>query len=155
MKTKNVKFLLVLIILFSFPACEDLIDDPCDEFEVSQTITTKFIIRTNFSDPNYDKTYMAKVRAYKVLCDGKTKGEQVFTKQNLGPNYAHDIAIVEYNSNNKMEEIIIEAFAIDNNGLETDVKQKIISHEVMLGYDYNYSYEKYIARFNFNESDFK
>lgn len=153
MKTTTMKLFLILILLFSFPACEDLIDDPCDEFDANETVTTKFIIRTHFSSS--DGKYMAKVRAYKVLCDANTKGEQVFSKQNLGPNYAHDIATVGYNSNNTMEEIIIEAFAIDNNGLETDVKRKIISHEVMRGYNYNYSYEKYIARFNFYDSDFK
>ncbi len=81
----------------------------------------------------------------------------MFDRQHLNEYGVYDIATVGYNSNNTMTEVVIEAFAIDNNGLQTDIKKKIISHEVMLGYNYGYQgdYEKYIARFEFYYSDFK
>jgi len=157
-----IRFSLLSIVLavFLFSSCgllEESKDDDDSGNGTTETVTTNFIIRTNF-DSNFSENpeYLVKVRAYKVLYNGDTKEEQVFEKQHLGPNHSHDIATVEYNSNNTMTEVVIEAFAIDNNGKQSGIKKKIISHEVMFDYFYsNGGFEKYIARFNFSSSDFK
>ena len=81
MKTKNVKFILVLIILFSFPACEDLgIEaDKCDRTVLIPSIDVRLTAEVIASDSG-ENIIPLKVRFFKTACGFETpKPSSTFT----------------------------------------------------------------------------
>ncbi len=117
MKTKYLKIILILTIIFSTQACDDILSgsDPCDDtaLEPAKSISIRAVVNaTNGDFGNNENIVPIKVRFYKISCgENEAKPGSTFTYSgNLErPNFlTYTSGTPSYNLRNADDKIVVE-----------------------------------------------